>query len=95
MMTNEEIRNEIEVIAQMEAKIKELKKVVEASKNKLKAELDATQADMLDIGSHHIFYELVEKKVVDTKKLKAEGLYEDFSKPSVSTMFKITVVTNG
>lgn len=93
-MTNEEIRNEIETISLMEAKIKELKKVVEASKNKLKAELDKTQEDMLDIGTHHIFYELVKKNIVDTKKLKENGLYDEYSKESISTMFKITVCTN-
>lgn len=94
MMTNEQIRNEIEIISQMEAKIKELKKVVEASKNTLKAELDERKEDMVDIGTHHIFYEPVAKKVVDTKRLKADGLYDEYSKDSISTMFRITVCIN-
>ena len=48
----------------------------------------------MDTGIHRVFYEVYEKSTVDTKALKADGLYEKYSKKSCNMMFKITSVTN-
>lgn len=94
MMTNEQMNAKITQIELLESQIKELKAIVEATKSDLKAELDDRKVDMIDTGSYHIFYELYDKKSVDTKKLKEAGLYDEYAKITTSTMFKITVVQN-
>lgn len=93
-MTNEQINGKITEIELLEAKIKELKAIVDANKSELKAEIDSRKVDMIDTGSHRIFYEAYDKKSVDTKKLKDAGLYDEYSKTTTSIMFKITAVTN-
>lgn len=93
MMTNTQINAKITQIELLEAQIKELKALADASKAELKAELDERKIDMLDTGIYHIFYEVYEKKIVDTKALKADGMYEKYSKSSTNLMFKITPVT--
>lgn len=93
-MNNTQINAKVTQIELLEAQIKELKALADASKAELKAELDERKADMLDTGIYHIFYEAYEKKTVDTKALKADGLYEKYSKASTNLMFKITAVTN-
>jgi predicted phage-related endonuclease len=94
MMTNEQMNAKITQIELLEAQIKELKAIVDSTKGDLKAELDERKVDMIDTGFYHIFYELYDKKSVDTKKLKADGLYDQYAKTTTSTMFKITVVQN-
>lgn len=93
MMTNVQIDAKITEIEVLEAQIKELKAIVDSAKSDLKAELDELKVDSIDTGIHRVFYEAYEKKVVDTKALKADGLYEKYSKSQVNTMFKITSVT--
>ncbi len=94
MMTNTQINAKVTQIELLEAQIKELKALVDASKAELKAELDERRIDMLDTGIYHIFYEVYEKKTVDTKALKADGMYEKYSKSTTNLMFKITAVTD-
>ena len=94
MMNNNQINAKITQIELLEAQIKELKALADASKAELKAELDERKVDMVDTGIYHIFYEAYAKKTVDTKALKADGLYDKYSKESTNLMFKITAVTN-
>lgn len=94
MMTNTAIDAKVTQINLLEAQIKELKALIDASKSELKAELDERKVDMIDTGINHIFYEVYEKRTLDTKAIKEAGLYDEYSKTSVNTMFKITSVTN-
>lgn len=93
-MTNTQIDARITEIELIEAQIKELKAIADSAKAELKAELDTLKVDCIDTGIHRVFYEAYEKKVVDTKALKADGLYDKYSKSQINTMFKITSVTN-
>lgn len=93
MMNNNQINAKVTEIELLEAQIKELKALADSAKAELKAELDDRKVDCIDTGIHKVFYECYEKKVVDTKALKADGLYEQYSKAQINTMFKITSVT--
>lgn len=93
-MTNNEINAKITEIELIEAQVKELKAIADARKAELKAELDNLKVDVIDTGIHRVFYEAYSKRVVDTKALKADGLYDKYSKEQTNLMFKITSVTN-
>lgn len=93
-MTTTQINAKITEIELLEAQIKELKALADSAKAEIKAELDAQNVDSIDTGIHRVFYEAYEKRVVDTKSLKADGLYEKYSKTQTNLMFKITSVTN-
>ena len=93
-MTTNQINAKITEIELLEAQIKELKALADARKAEIKAELDEKKVDMIDTGTYHIFYEPYTKRTVDTKALKEAGLYDKYSKESVSILFKINAVTN-
>lgn len=93
MMTNTQIDAKVTEIELLEAQIKELKALADSAKADLKAELDERKVDAVDTGIHRVFYEAYTKRVVDTKALKADGMYEKYSKEQINTMFKITSVT--
>lgn len=93
MMNNTEINARVTEIELLEAQIKELKALADARKAELKAELDDRKVDVIDTGIHHIFYEAYTKNVVDTKALKADGMYDKYSKQQTNIMFRITSVT--
>jgi len=93
-MTDTQIDAKVTEIELLEAQIKELKALADSAKADLKAELDERKVDMVDTGLHRVFYEAYEKSTVDTKALKADGLYEQYSKKSTNLMFKITDVIN-
>ena len=94
MMTNTTINAKVTEMNLLEAQIKELKALADSIKADLKAELDERKVDMIDTGINHIFYEVYSKKTVDTKALKADGVYDKYAKESLVTMFKVTSVTN-
>lgn len=93
MMTNVQIDAKVTEIELLEAQIKELKALADSAKADLKAELDERKVDAVDTGIHRVFYEVYTKRVVDTKALKSDGMYEKYSKEQINTMFKITSVT--
>lgn len=93
-MTNNEINAKITEIELIEAQVKELKAIADARKAELKAELDNLKVDVIDTGIHRVFYEAYTKRIVDTKALKNDGLYEKYSREQTNLMFKITSVTN-
>lgn len=93
MMNNTQIDAKVTEIELLEAQIKELKALADSAKADLKAELDERKVDMVDTGIHRIFYEAYTKRTVDTKALKAAGLYDEYSKEQTNIMFKITSVT--
>lgn len=93
MMTNLQIDAKITEINLLEAQIKELKALADARRGELKEELDQRQAEMVDTGINRVFYEAYSKRIVDTKALKADGLYEKYSKENTNLMFRITTKT--
>lgn len=94
MMTNAQMDSKVFEINMLEAQIKELKALAEARKAELKAELDARNEEMIDTGLNRIWYKLVEKTTLDTKKAKAEltkaGKLEECMKSNVEIRFTIT-----
>lgn len=94
MMTNAQMDSKVFEINMLEAQIKELKALADARKAELKAELDERQEDMIDTGINRIWYKLVEKNTLDTKKAKDEltkvGKLNDCMKSSVEVRFTIT-----
>lgn len=91
-MTNEIINQKIKALKDLEAEAATLKASIDAIKDELKAELDSRQVDSVDTGIHRVFYNMYEKKGVDTKKLKAAGLYDEYSSVSTVIQFRITDV---
>ena len=90
MMTNIQIDAKVTSIEMLEAQIAELKAVVDSYKAELKAELDEKKVDVIDTGLNKIWYKAYEKTSVDTKALKADGLYEKYSSEQTVIMFKMT-----
>ena len=90
MLTIDNINDKIAEIERIQLEATKLQELAENLKNELKAELDERKVDKLDTGSHNIFYSCYEKASVDTTKLKADGLYNTYSKKSLITSFRIT-----
>lgn len=90
MMNNLQIDAKVTQIELLEAQIKELKAIVDATKADLKSELDERKVDVIDTGINKVWYEAYERTSVDTKALKDAGLYDKYSKTSVNLMFKLT-----
>lgn len=93
-MTNNIIDYKISEINRLEAELKEKKALIDALKTDIKNEMDERKVDCIDTGLNKVFYEAYEKKTVDTKALKAAGLYDQYSKTQINVMFKISSVTN-
>ena len=92
MMTNTELNQKIAELRQIEERAAELNAAVDSIREQLKAELDSRQVDSITTGAYNIFYNMYEKSGIDTDKLKASGLYNQFSKKSTVIQFKITDV---
>lgn len=74
----------------LEAQAKAIDKQIEAIKDSLKAELDSRKVDCLVIGPDKIFWQVIERRLVDSDHLKKAGLYDKFSKLTTVTQFKVT-----
>lgn len=90
MMNDNNINTKIAQLRAIEAQMNALSKQAEAIKDELKGELDDRKVDSIETRLHRIFYSVYEKNSIDSAKLKKEGLYEQFQKSSLVTMFKIT-----
>ena len=91
-MDNNMIDSKIAALKTLEEQMATLKKEVDSIKDELKAELDSRKEDSINTGLHKIFYSCYNKTVVDTDKLKAAKLFDNYSKVSTCTQFKITDV---
>lgn len=91
-MTDRMIDNRVKKIRELEQEAAAIQDELEALKDELKAELDARQEDSIKTTFYNIFYKCFSKKNVDTQKLKDAGLYDEYSKESIVTQFKITDV---
>ena len=74
---------------EIQAMIKELEAEADTLKQAMVKEMDTRQADELSAGEYTIRYTLVESSRVDTAKLKAAGLYDDYAKRTTSTRFQV------
>ena len=92
MMDNNKINERISDLYRIEKEAAELKARADAIRDELKAELDRRKEDSVDTGLHKVFYNCYEKSSVDTAKLKAAGLYNEYAKKSVVIQFRITDV---
>lgn len=91
-MTNQEINAKVAEIRRLEAEAEKVKQQVDTLKNQLKAECDARKVDKIETGLHNIMYSCCTQNRVDTSKLKAAGLYNQYTKESTVLKFMITDV---
>lgn len=92
MLTNDIIDEKIRALRAIQEEASRLKDEAEALRNELKAELDSRKADSITTGAYNVFWHCYERGGVDTKKLKADGLYGKYSKTSTVAEFRITDV---
>lgn len=74
---------------EIQAEIKALQEQADALKATITAEMDAQKAETLQAGEYTIRYSIYESKRVDTAKLKAAGLYEQYSATGTALRFQI------
>lgn len=92
MMTNDIINSKVEAIRKLEKEAELLKQQVDALKSELKDELDSRKVDSLNTGLYNLVYNCYEKKLVDSAKLKADNLYDEYTKTSTAVTFRINDV---
>lgn len=71
------------------AEIKQLQEMADSIKAELIAEMDARKVDAVEAGSYTVRYIAYESSRVDTKALKAAGLYDQYSNKSTAVRFTI------
>lgn len=85
--------NEVEAKAreyrEILAEIKQLQELADAIKGEMIAEMDARKADTLAAGAYVLHYTAYESSRVDTKALKAAGLYDQYSSKAVALRFSV------
>lgn len=94
MLNNEMIDKKVFELEALEAQVKQIKAVIDGLKDELKGELDERKTDCIDTGFNRVWYKLVTKNNLDTKKAKefiAENAnLKDFIKETVEPRFTIT-----
>lgn len=91
-MTNTQIDAKVTQLELLEGQIKELKALAESLKSDLKHELDERNVECIDTGINRVWYKLKDTCHVDTKAMKADGIYEKYAKRDCTTIFMITHV---
>lgn len=91
-MTNEEINAKVAEIRRLEAEAEKVKQQVDILKDQLKAECDARQVDGINTGLHNIIYKCYSQRRADSNKLKAAGIFEQFSKEVLNLKLSINDV---
>ncbi|MBQ8313245.1 MAG: hypothetical protein IJX84_08595 [Clostridia bacterium] len=71
------------------AEIKQLQEMADAVKAELIGEMDARKADALTAGSYTLRYIAYESSRVNTKALKAAGLYDQYSSKQTALRFTV------
>lgn len=71
------------------AEIKALQEQADAIKAELIAEMDARKKDAFSAGMYIIRYTAYESSRVNTAKLKADGLYEQYSSKQTALRFSV------
>ena len=71
------------------AEIKQLQELADAVKAEMVAEMDARKTDALTAGTFTLRYTVYESSRVDTKALKAAGLYDQYSSKQTALRFTV------
>ena len=74
---------------ELQAEMKALQEQADALKAAMIAELDAKQADSIQAGEYTIRHTVFESTRVDTAKLKASGMYAQFSTSGTALRFSV------
>ena len=71
------------------AEVKALQEQADAIKAELIAEMDARQAEAVAVGAFTIRYTAYESSRINTARLKAAGLYEQYSSKQTALRFSV------
>lgn len=91
-MANNELLKKVELLAEYEAAIDEMKAEAEAIKSDIKAEMEARETEELKIGQYIVRFTNVVSSRFDTKKFKEKfgvDVYKAFTKEVKSRRFTI------
>ena len=89
-MSTQEMESRITEYKELLAEAKQLQEMAEAIKAQLIAEMDHRKEDAIQAGPYTMRYVAYETTRVNTAKLKAAGLYDDFSSKTTALRFSIT-----
>lgn len=89
-MSINELETKVSTYRGMMAEIKQMQEMADALKAELIAEMDARKADSLTAGDYTLRYIAYESSRVDTKALKAAGLYDQYSSKQTALRFSIS-----
>ena len=88
-MSINDMENKARSYREILAEIKALQEQADALKAELIAEMDARQAEAVAAGAFTIRYTAYESSRVNTAKLKADGLYEQYSSKQTALRFSV------
>lgn len=91
-MANNELLKKVEMLAEYEAMIEEMRAEADELKNSIKAEMEARETEELQIGQYIVRFTNVLSSRFDTKRFKekfGEDVYKAFTKEVKSRRFTI------
>lgn len=88
-MSINDMENKARNYREILVEIKALQEQADAIKAELIAEMDARQADAVAAGAFTIRYTAYESSRVNTARLKADGLYEQYSSKQTALRFSV------
>lgn len=91
-MANNELLKKVEMLAEYEAMIEEMRAEADEPKNSIKAEMEARETEELQIGQYIVRFTSVLSSRFDTKRFKekfGEDVYKAFTKEVKSRRFTI------
>lgn len=91
-MANNELLKKVEMLAEYEAMIEEMRAEADELKNSIKAEMEARETEELQIGQYIVRFTSVLSSRFDTKRFKekfGEDVYKAFTKEVKSRRFTI------
>lgn len=88
-MSINELEAKVSTYRGLLAEIKQLQEMADAVKAEMVAEMDARKADALTAGCYTLRYIAYESSHVDTKALKAAGLYDQYSSKQTALRFTV------
>ena len=88
-MSINDMENRAREYREILAEIKALQEQADAIKADLIAEMDARQQDAVSAGAYTIRYTVYESSRVNTARLKADGLYDQYSSKQTALRFTV------
>jgi predicted phage-related endonuclease len=89
IMSTVELTSTARDYRQILAEIKALEEQADGLKQTMIREMDSRNAEELSAGEFTIRWSLYESSRIDTAAIKAAGLYDQYSKKTVSTRFQV------